>query len=302
MLKFYFRNRKGCLFVCILAVLVLFIGIMPGTTWAQDPIEIWNADDLNNMRDNLSGNYILMNDIDLSDTVWGTVYNASNPTPGWEPIGTFESPFTGTFDGNGHTITGLYIDRPNKTEVGLFGVPTETTIIKDLGLLNIYVKGFNYVGSMVGSYNYQAGKGSTITNCYTTGTVTGHSYVGGLIGGNIGGGAINNSYTTVAVIGFDNNGGLVGHNNGCITNSYATGTVTESEYNGGLVGYRQGGTITNSYYNSETTGRGEVGVGQGSSSGVTGLATAEMKQQATFSSWDFNNNWGIDEGATYPIK
>ncbi len=85
----------------------------------------------------------------------------------------------------------------------------------------------------------------------------------------------------------------MGVNAGTITNSYSTGSVSGSNYVGGLVGYNYGGAITNSYWDTETSG-------QTTSDGGTGLTTAQMKQQASFSGWDFSNVWGIDEGASYP--
>ena len=88
---------------------------------------------------------------------------------------------------------------------------------------------------------------------------------------------------------------MVGYNyEGTITNSYSTGTVSgSSDYVGGLVGYNYGGTITNSYWDIQTSG-------QSSSDGGTGKTTAQMKQQATFSGWDFDTIWGIEAELTYP--
>jgi type II secretion system protein G len=143
-------------------------------------------------------------------------------------------------------------------------------------------------GGLVG-YN---STGCTIENCYATGEVTGDSYTGGLAGQN--NGTIENCYTTGNVNGVNRTGGLVGYNStGCtIENCYATGEVTGDSYTGGLVG-RNSGTITNSYYNLETTGQSDDD-GRGSP-----LTTAKMKDQVNFSNWDFVETWLIDNSYPY---
>jgi hypothetical protein len=92
---------------------------------------------------------------------------------------------------------------------------------------------------------------------------------------------------------------LVGWNADTITNSYSTGTVIISGglYVGGLVGYNDAGsgaTVTSSYWDINTSG-------QSTSAGGTGEITSDMKEQITFSSWDFINTWNINEGVSYPF-
>jgi hypothetical protein len=152
--------------------------------------------------------------------------------------------FAGTFDGNGHKITHF-------TNGGLFGVNHGS--IKNLGLENFTVSGSAFVGGLVG-YN-----GYSISNCYSTGTVSGgsnSSYVGGLVGWNGDNGNISNCYSTGAVSGSDSVGGLVGYN-GCsnsnISNCYSTGTVSGSAFVGGLVGYN-GYSISNCYSTGTVSG------------------------------------------------
>ena len=109
---------------------------------------IYTAEDLNNIRNDLSGKYILMNDINLSSI------------DNWEPIGSDSARFTGTFDGNGHVIKNLTINRPDGQAAGLFGYTNKATI-KNLGLENVDVSGNNNVGGLLG-WHYQA----SISNCY----------------------------------------------------------------------------------------------------------------------------------------
>lgn len=158
------------------------------------------------------------------------------------------------------------------------------------------VDGGRYVGGLVGrNYDYYG----IITNSYSTGSVYGNQYVGGLVGRNED--TITNSYSTGSVhgsIGLGNDvGGLVGHNEiGTINNCYSTGSVSEGEYfyTGGLVGYAYRAVCNDSFWDKVTSG-------WETSSGGTGKTTEEMKQQATFSNWDFNNVWDITENQTYPF-
>ena len=199
---------------------------------------------------------------------------------GWIPIGSYitrnnNTPFTGIFDGNDHTISKLYVNsvnRANTNYVGLFGY--STGVFRSIGLEQVYVSGRDNTGSLVGyafsgsiTSSYATGSVSgrdntgglvgrtfgSITSSYATGSVSGGGYIGGLAG--ISTGAITSSYATGSVSGGNNIGGLVGSvgvngNNatgGSITTSYATGSVSGGNHTGGLVGHLYGGSITTSY-------------------------------------------------------
>jgi len=308
---------------------LVFISMLPsgvsalagGEGSSGTPIQITNCVQLQEMNNNLTASYVLMNDIDCSDTVkW-------NSGAGFVPIGTPAfTGFTGTFDGQNHKITGLFINRPLTDYVGLFGYTGIGAIIINVSLVNVNITGNSYVGGLVGwnsvvitnSYStgsvtgvYQVGgltgnNPGVITNSYSTGSVSGSSYLGGLTGCNSG--AITNSYATGSVNGVAEVGGLVGVNyggyilDGAITNSYATGRVTCSyAYAGGLVAVNTAywwlnpspGALTTSYWDIETSG-------MSGSSGGTGKTTAEMMQQSTYETWDFVNIWAIKEGVSYP--
>lgn len=159
----------------------------------------------------------------------------------------------------------------------------------------------SWVGGLVG-FNSD---GDGIIGSFSTSDVTVSSGgpVGGLAGANIG--WISNSYSTGNVTGSDVVGGLVGIHGGfgTITNSYSTGRVTAqvgAPSVGGLVGYDEAnqvglvGTISSSYWNTETSG-------QATSAGGTGLTTAQMQHQSNFTGWDFTNTWRIVEGSSYPL-
>jgi len=142
-----------------------------GAGTVASPYQITNATQLQEMKDNLNAHYVLMNDIDCSVTVtW-------NGGAGFEPVGYDQyHPFRGTFDGRDYIITGLYINRPSTTGVGLFGNVQYTTI-KNVGLEDVDITGGHGVGALVATDHYV-----TYINCYSTGDANGDSSVGGLLG------------------------------------------------------------------------------------------------------------------------
>jgi len=260
--------------------------------------------------------YVLANNVDASGTA------AWNAGAGFKPIGYNGDPFAGGFDGQGHTISNLTINRPGEDWVGLFGVLGTSRTVANVGLTGASVAGRWYVGGLVGRNI------GHISNSYTTGTVTGGPDAsGGLVGENLG--SITDSYATGGVTGEYDVGGLAGINYGSITNSYATGAVTATGFNGGLVGWNAGsGSITNSYATGAVTGSpssgGLVGVnqasiansfwdtqtsGQSTSDGGTGKTSAEMMQASTFTGagWSASNvggdgtTWRVYEGQTGPL-
>lgn len=282
----------------------------------DDPIRISTATQLNLMRYNLDKHYILVADIDLSGY------------PNWEPIGSPGNGFSGTLDGNWHTVSNLSIDKTGNYCIGLFGYICKPAVIKNLKLTNVKVTASSnaQVGGLVGVVRNDLGTGDNITieNCYVDGVVsnsgtgetgglvgylysytspgpvvskcwsnvkvTGQIRVGGLIGA-VYNGSVENSFATDAVSGQSNTGGLVGALSGNIRNSYATGLVTCPDPNsGGLLGISSG-AVTSSYYDSLTTGQSDIGKG-------VPQTTDEMKNPANFLDWD-TDIWNLTEGQ-YP--
>ena len=180
----------------------------------------------------------------------GTTNMAWTTGAGWQPIGSNDSRFSGIFEGNGFTISGLYINRPAQDLIGLFAVLGSGSEIKNVGLLDINVQGNDHVSGLVGENN------GSITNSYASGTVTGNNNIGGLVGFN--NNRIINSYASGAVSGNAVIGGLVGLNNIRIISSYATGTVDGNSSIGGLVGESYG-SIINSYATGTVTGDNNIG-------------------------------------------
>ncbi len=342
--------------------------------------------DLQGINGALGARYALGADIDASAT------SSWNSGAGFVPLGTSTTRFTGTFDGLGHTISGLTINRSTSAGVGLFGNTGTSSLIANVGLLGGSVRGQTKTGALVGwsqglidnvyattnvvgtasetgglvglshqgsirnshasgtvSGNFSVGglvgwNQTTISNSYATGTVTATSQrVGGLVGDMLNGGSISNSYASGNVSSTNQQvGGLVGfwNSNGVaasISNSYASGTVSGTSNIGGLVGYKDataGGTIANSYATGAISGTSNLGglvglwsagtainnsfwntttTGQASSSGGgLGMTTAQMQQQANFTSatvdngnvnpgWNFSTVWRMYDGYTYPL-
>ncbi len=270
-----------------------------GLGTSVNPYTIKNWTQLQNINNSniLTQNYYfqLLNNLDSSSSGYTNLASSTaNDGAGWNPLGKNDSlAFTGNFDGLGHTIDSLYINRPNMDNVGLFGLINGSTI-KNIGLINTTVTGKDYVGALVG-----LNKQSIVKNVYSSnGSISGKNSLGGLIGNNINFSNITNSYASGSVTGIGSTfftGGLVGSNSSSSTieNSYFTGSIIGHSYVGGLVGVStlDAGIIKDSFYNNETSNFNGVG-GNGSNgnpvSGVTGLTTAQMAYGKYFSDagWD----------------
>lgn len=281
-----------------------------GNGTETEPYIIATAAQLDEVRNFPSACFELSKDIDLSS------YLNSNSS-GWTPI----KDFTGKFDGKKHTIKGLWISLSSIGNVGLFANIQGSSDNERAGVSNLFVNiskkgitGGSSVGGICGSLSY-----GNIENCMVTGDISGGSYVGGVVGRN------NDNYYSSSIIsqcassgnitatkGYV--GGILGYYYGScsIKNCYSIANVkTEDSYSSSVygIGYSAencyfAGTIsdtgdvypigvynTNSYYDSEKT----------KISGKPGaLTTKQMKQQASFQGWDFDNIWTIQEGVDYP--
>ncbi len=308
-------------FLTALTMVALMIG-MVGCDAPSAGVQIRNWNDLDVVRNNLDGQFLLMNDLNSTTAGYEELAGpTANDGKGWQPIGIWPNPFTGSFDGQGFEIRDLFIDRPVEDHVGLFSFVETGAVIVDVALTDADVTGQTYVGALVG-HIHDGG----LSNCHSTGSVAGDTEVGGLAGES--GAIVSNSYSTANVSGSFVVGGLIGQNHGTLSKSYSTGSVFGDEYVGGLVGWNQEGTVSNSYsigrvdgvslvgglvgsnratvsscYSAgNVTGLEDVGgltgrnyegtvsnsfwdmqtSGQATSTGGTGKTTAEMKDIATF--------------------
>jgi hypothetical protein len=321
-------GKLNC-YVARIGILLIAVALIAGmVSYAARPIGIRDWYDLNAIRDNLGGSYLLMNDLDSTTPGYRELASPSaNGGRGWEPIGSVlilihgHTTFEGTFDGQGYEIHDLFINQP-MDGVGLFAVVGGGGRIKDIGVVNATVTGWGLVGlfalvevggrienisvvnaTVTGDY-YVGGLAGrnlygTVSNSYATGRVNGNSSVGGLVGQNDRG-TVSNSYATGTVVGSGWwVGGLLGTNGGTVSNSYSTGNVTGDDFVGGLVGLdlcdmlsSYAGTVNNSFWDTETSG-------QATSAGGTGKTTAEMRSIATFSGAGWNIT-AVGPGQTNP--
>jgi subtilisin-like proprotein convertase family protein len=248
----------------------------------NDPYIITNVYELQQIERDLTACYELASDIDASATkTWNNGY-------GFTPIGRYSVPFEGVFDGKGHVITGLDINR-RCICVGLFGCTGGTSEIRNVGLSDVTVTGYACVGGLVG-FN-----GGAIEACYVSGNVSGSTQVGGLVGTN--NGLVTDSYSVANVSGPQQEsciGGLVGVNrSGPLKNCYSAGKVA-GENSGGLAG-TSSGECTGCFWDIETSGQGVSACG-------IGKTTAEMQTWATFAAagWSAEGGWTLCEHVDYP--
>ena len=256
---------------------------------------------------------------DSGDTYW-------NDGAGWEPIGDEGTTFNATFDGNGYTISNLFINR-SRNNVGFFGHAGPSSFIRNVGLVSVNITSQNYYAGGLAGYSDGA-----VTSSYSTGTVTGLVSVGGLIG-HLQSRSVAASYASGSVAGAGNVGGLIGSNiGGTITDSYAYGSVVGDETVGGLIGSSYTGTISSSYAASSVVGPRNFGgligdgatnqvancywdvniSGQTTSTGGTGKTTSQLRSPTGYTgiyeSWDLGTDgnsrgapWDFGTSAQYPV-
>jgi hypothetical protein len=312
-----------------------------GRAGARDVILIHDVDELQNMSLDMNASYALANDIDASATRnWnggrGFLPIADNSVVVHPSHWSYEyqcwvGVFNGELDGQGHSISNLYINRTDAEVsdefVGLFLVLNTSSKVSNLTLESVEFSGGDMIGGVAAfavdssivnchvsgsaaSFGQNAGyvglvaglNRGTISRCSSEGRVEGRWSVGGLVGASdtSGGGwpnvLVSDSFSHAMVRSDDldityDTGGLAGMNSGTILDCYSTGAVAGNG-GGGLVGFSNG-TVTDSFWDTESSG-------VATSGGGTGKTTAEMKKEGTYTGWDFTNVWQIDEDSAYP--
>ena len=202
---------------------------------------------------NNSANAVLTSDITVNTNVLdgsGNLAETSDTHLDWIPIGNSDRPYTGTFNGQGHTISGLYFNDSSKNYVGLFGW-LQNGNIQNTGIVDSYFKGHYRVGGLCG-YDVNG----SISYCYNTGAVSGssNSYNVGGVCGYADNGSISYCYNTGAVSGSYNVGGVCGLNYGTISNCY----FDNNKYDKDAVGDNSGTVINTSGKTTEEFASGEV--------------------------------------------
>ncbi len=221
---------------------------------------ITDVNGLQAMENDLAADYELGNNIDASAT------SGWNGGLGFDPVGQDSPYFTGSFDGKGYTVTDLFINRPLESVVGLFGY--SSGVISNVGLVDCDITGgILDVGALVG---YQFG--GSISDCYSTGSVTGEGSGAYEVGGLVGAVEflVTDCYSTCTVTATDTDdggagdvggliGGCVSGANAVVTGCYATGAVSATstdgavEEVGGFTGDLTGGTVSKCYATGNVT-------------------------------------------------
>ena len=222
----------------------------------------WFAAQVNNganninaiLTDNIEVNENLMEKITIAEDGTATV-NEGETIREWVPIGgSLKYYYSGTFDGNGKTVKGLYRN-VSANYVGLIGNLKGSGKVQNVTVADSYFCGGNNVGGVVGLNDV-----STVSNCYNTGTVSGSYYVGGVVGYCNTGATVSNCHNTGTVSGSQNVGGVAGWNGGSMTECCNAGTVSGSNNVGGVLGScYDGGTVSNCYNTGTVSGSNNVG-------------------------------------------
>ena len=251
---------------------------------------------LENVKQDASANAKLMNDITVNE---GVLDEHKNLVSGkefipWTPIGTSYSDdkaYSGTFEGNKHTISGLYFDKTRSYQVGLFGHIGAKGKLFNVGVLDSYFQ-FNAEGGGVCGVNY-----GVLQNCSNSSTVIGTdngAIIGGVCGTNDG--TVRDCKNTGSVRGHEKIGGVCGRNefNGIIENCFNEGTFSETvESVGGVCGYNSGGTIKSCHNTASVSGTGKyVGGVCGDNSDVTSTITNCFNEGTVSATGDYAEDVG----------
>lgn len=252
---------------------------------------IYTVSELYGIRNNLSGKYILMNDIDLTEA---TSKGGSLDTGhGWTPI----NGFSGTFDGGGHRIKGMNIYGYAGEYCGLFGWLNWDSVIKRLGLTDVNIDisgsgGYYYCGAIAGgNKNNTIRDGVDIEECFVTGNITteGFDYIGGICG-YYEDSHLSNCYSDVEIKADTScAGGIIGSTNG----DYGI----QKCYNRGSINNGTGAAIVKNGHSQDCV----YLIGTGTDfSGATPLTETQMKDANYYINFDFDNIWEIDSDSLYP--
>ena len=278
-------SRLFCFISLLLSANIAFAKEMPTTLWSANTANLSNpigneivisnegqfaklAELVNNGRDFCDTTIVLSCNLDLSSRLW-------------IPIGNTNNPFGGELNGAGHSISGLYIDSPTKSNQGLFGCISGGSV-KDLGIETANITGNKNVGAIAGKISrteiencYNEGfvtakttigggligysdQHSTINNCHNSGYITGESYIGGIAGKSDG--LVSNSYNTGDLYGLVEVGGIVAYSTNYIANCYNLGNIDGTNNRiGGILGYGNYCMIANCYSTGIINGANDTG-------------------------------------------
>lgn len=275
--------------------------------WLISTVEhlLWISDETVSGNDFADEYFIQTQDIDASVTsTWFP--DSGGDYQGFPPIGPSSSePFAGHYNGAGHVISNLYINRPASSRTSLFGDLAAAGSIVNLGLVNADYTGTFLIGGLAGVNR------GLIERCFSTGNITSDATSGGLVGANAPGATLRDAYSLVDIASEFRSGGLVGHNLGLIENAFAAGNIEDTIGNwpdsfGGLVGENDepGSTVIAGFWDIDTSGYPGADDGAGdqteAQSGIVGLSTTSLQDIAMFDGlWAIEGRTNLPAG--YPV-
>ena len=310
----------------------LLLTLTAQTAWAQTPAsigsiqyssalsayEIKSVDNLNDLAIYVNGSgtysigvnesnphtcsglsFKMTDDITYTHT---TDWNASDKENNYTPIGTYDNKFMGTFDGQGHTISGIRIVK-NSVEKGLFGCIYGATVM-NITLTDTRIAGYNNVGGIAGYTEGYTNSSTIIRNCHVADNVSiaaGYMHSGGIVGSLGGYSSLSGCTSAATVSGNSAVGGIAGYTNGgSISECLVLGaTVSGTSNVGAIIGQNNSGTLSNDYYTSSTKVNGAAPSGTGQVRSITAGANVILdyavsaNTQLDFNGIAFYNSIGM---------
>lgn len=311
----------------------LLLTMTAQTAWAQTPAsigsiqyssalsayEIKSVDNLNDLAVyvNGSGTYSIGGDESTAHNCSGlsfkmtdditythtTDWNASDKENNYTPIGTYDNKFMGTFDGQGHTISGIRIVIKNNNEKGLFGCIYGATVM-NITLTDTRIAGYNEVGGIAGYTTGSTTSSTIIRNCHVADNVSiaaGNMYPGGIVGSLGQYSSLSGCTSAATVSGNSAVGGIAGYTYvGSISECLVLGaTVSGTSNVGAIIGENNSGTLSNDYYTSSTKVNGAAPSGTGQVRSITAGANVILdyavsaNTQLDFNGIAFYNSIGM---------
>lgn len=320
------NNRFFKFLIATLCFILIFTATSIFTVFAETATPISTKEQLNNIRNNLSGNYYLTNDIIFTEDDFkenGAFYNEGK---GFVPIGTDKSPFTGTFDGKGHSISGLKI----AVSGSVYTVTTALITKENSGSGDDWTGDYpippynpipTTVSPTIGLFGSNSG---TISNvAVLDSSISGTSinnvklYIGGIVGHNKG--AVSNCMVQASITGTElsYSGGIVGfQSKGSISNCVSFANITSTGFFAGIAGAVAVGTVTTSYSDSTFSGTKAAAFNIASHTLTLGgyyiadtdynglgnkISTADANKTEAYTGFDFTNTWYMDSTVNRPM-
>ncbi len=320
------NNKFFKFLISILCLILIFTATSIFTVFAETATPISTKEQLNNIRNNLSGNYYLTNDIVFTEDDFkegGAFYNDGK---GFVPIGTDKAPFTGTFDGKGHIISGLKIAVSGSVYTVTTAIITkENSGSGDEWTGDYPIPPYNpiptTVSPTIGLFGSNSGTVSNVA--VVEANISGTSindvklYIGGIVGHNKG--TVSNCMVKASISGTElsYSGGIVGYQSkGSISNCVSFANITSTGFYAGIAGAVAVGSVTTSYSDSTFSGTKAAAFNMASHTLTLGgyyiadsnyqglgnrISTDDANKTQSYNGFDFTNTWYMDDTVNRPM-